>query len=72
LIASHGGTIGLMPSSYRDRFRRALERKVAQIRSRRDTVYQPDVTARERPPGIPDPRLKSTGKGKKTADKWNQ
>ena len=24
------------------------------------------------PPDVPDPRAKSTGHGKKTADKWNQ
>jgi hypothetical protein len=26
----------------------------------------------ERPPDEPDPRAKSSGHGKKTADKWNQ
>jgi hypothetical protein len=25
-----------------------------------------------RPPAAPDPRAKSSGHGKKTADKWNQ
>jgi hypothetical protein len=59
-------------SSFRARFRRALRRKADRVRGRRDTVPQPDLVARERPPGIPDPRVKSTGHGKKTADKWNQ
>jgi hypothetical protein len=31
-----------------------------------------DLTSHERPPDTLDPRAKSTGHGKKTADKWNQ
>jgi hypothetical protein len=31
-----------------------------------------DMTSQERPPDTLDPRAKSTGHGKKTADKWNQ
>ena len=33
---------------------------------------QPDVVARGRPQDVRDERKKSAGKGKKTADKWNQ
>jgi hypothetical protein len=57
--------------TFRDRFRRALRRK-AERATGPDTKPEPGLIARERPPGIPDPRVKSTGKGKKTADKWNQ
>jgi hypothetical protein len=32
----------------------------------------PDELRGSRPPDIPDVRAKSTGHGKKTADKWNQ
>jgi hypothetical protein len=31
-----------------------------------------DMTSQDRPPDTLDPRAKSTGHGKKTADKWNQ
>jgi hypothetical protein len=31
-----------------------------------------DEMAPQRPPPAPDQRTKSTGHGKKTADKWNQ
>jgi len=31
-----------------------------------------DLPKPERPPDDNDPRTKSTGHGKKTADKWNQ
>ena len=30
------------------------------------------LVAADRPQGIPDPQKKSSGHGKKTADKWNQ
>jgi hypothetical protein len=38
------------------------------------TQNTPEQTTREegRPPTTQDPRTKSTGHGKKTADKWNQ
>jgi hypothetical protein len=35
-------------------------------------LTQPDLTEAGRPPDTLDPRAKSSGKGKKTADKWNQ
>jgi len=37
----------------------------------RDRDVRPDVAV-ERSPDVPSPRAKSSGHGKKTADKWNQ
>jgi len=36
------------------------------------TAEQVELTERGRPQDTRDPRAKSSGKGKKTADKWNQ
>ena len=33
---------------------------------------EPKLLQDDRPPDTHDPRTKSTGHGKKTADKWNQ
>jgi hypothetical protein len=33
---------------------------------------QPSLTDSDRPQDVASPRAKGTGKGKKTADKWNQ
>jgi hypothetical protein len=33
---------------------------------------QEEMSDRSRPPSTLDPRAKSSGHGKKTADKWNQ
>ena len=38
----------------------------------RPDLTQPDLTETGRPPDTLDPRAKSSGKGKKTADKWDQ
>jgi hypothetical protein len=57
--------------SFRDRLARALRRK-PQNTTRRDTVAEPSITEASRPQGVVDPRTKSSGKGQKTADKWNQ
>lgn len=38
-------------------------------RPENEPIGRDDQTA---PPDVPDPRAKSTGHGKKTADKWNQ
>ena len=51
------------------RFRAALRRK--RLRAR-PTEEQPSRIEASRPPDERDVRAKSTGKGKKTADKWNQ
>jgi hypothetical protein len=58
--------------TFRERFRRALRRKDEQTKTRRDTVTEQSITEASRPQGVTDPRTKSSGHGKKTADKWNQ
>jgi len=37
-----------------------------------DPGAERELIAHERPQDVPDPRTKSSGHGKKTADKWNQ
>ena len=67
------------------RFRDALERKSERERERADTgehevhagggeiaPSQRDLIEKDRPPDVLSPRDKSSGHGKKTADKWNQ
>jgi hypothetical protein len=49
----------------------------AQRRHPEKEIRPPEVRLREtidreHPPDVVDPRAKSTGHGKKTADKWNQ
>jgi len=51
------------------RFRAALRRKRLHSRT---TEEQPSRIEASRTPDERDVRAKSTGKGKKTADKWNQ
>jgi hypothetical protein len=48
----------------------AVDRKVE--RSKVTAEEQPSLLEHGRPQDVRDPRKKSSGKGKKTADKWNQ
>jgi hypothetical protein len=67
------------------RFREALDRKAERERRRGGDVEpeleagggeiapsQRDLVAEGSPPDVLSPREKSSGHGKKTADKWNQ
>jgi hypothetical protein len=69
----------------RKRFRDALRRKSRRDRDRGDAgegelragggeiaPSQRDLVQEGRPPDVLSPREKSSGHGKKTADKWNQ
>jgi hypothetical protein len=51
------------------RMREAVDRKDEEARARSE---QQSIEAADRPPDVDDPRTKSSGHGKKTADKWNQ
>ena len=51
------------------RLRRAVERRREESRARAE---QRSLIADERPQDELSPRAKSSGHGKKTADKWNQ
>ena len=51
------------------RLRWAVERKRERSRARAD---EQSLVSHDRPPDELSPRAKSTGHGKKTADKWNQ
>lgn len=54
-----------------DRRRREQEERLgAEAERLRD--HEQQLFAHERPPDVASPRAKSTGHGKKTADKWNQ
>jgi hypothetical protein len=52
-----------------ERAREALEEKKEEAQARAE---EDQLIADERPPDDPDPRVKSRGHKKKTADKWNQ
>jgi hypothetical protein len=52
-----------------ERMREALDEKDAEARARSE---EQSIEAADRPPDVDDPRTKSSGHGKKTADKWNQ
>jgi hypothetical protein len=52
--------------------RAVIEEKRQRGEGNDPTVEQPDLTESGRPPDTLDPRAKSSGHGKKTADKWNQ
>jgi hypothetical protein len=52
-----------------ERMREALDRKDEQARARAE---EDSLAARERPQDEMSIRAKSSGHGKKTADKWNQ
>jgi hypothetical protein len=52
-----------------ERLRRAVDRKREQSRARAE---EQSLISHERPPDERSPRAKSSGHGKKTADKWNQ
>jgi hypothetical protein len=51
------------------RMREAVDRKDEEARARSE---EQSIEAADRPPDVDDPRTKSSGHGKKTADKWNQ
>jgi hypothetical protein len=51
------------------RMRGAVDRKDEEARARSE---EQSIEAADRPPDVDDPRTKSSGHGKKTADKWNQ
>jgi hypothetical protein len=51
------------------RMREAVDRKDEEARARSE---EQSIDAADRPPDVDDPRTKSSGHGKKTADKWNQ
>jgi hypothetical protein len=51
------------------RMREAVDRKDEEARARSE---EHSLEAADRPPDVDDPRTKSSGHGKKTADKWNQ
>jgi hypothetical protein len=52
-----------------ERMREAVDRKDEEARARSEVQ---SIEAADRPPDVDDPRTKSSGHGKKTADKWNQ
>jgi hypothetical protein len=52
-----------------ERMRDAVDRKDEEARARSE---EQSIDAPDRPPDVDDPRTKSSGHGKKTADKWNQ
>jgi hypothetical protein len=52
-----------------DRAREALVEKQQETKARAE---RGELEGHDRPPDVPDPRTKSTGHKKKTADKWNQ
>ncbi|HEY0516781.1 MAG TPA: hypothetical protein VGD00_06635 [Solirubrobacteraceae bacterium] len=70
----------------RERFREVLERKSQHARERSTAAppqpeqgsaenvspVQPSLIEHGRPQDVVSPRAKNSGKGKKTADKWNQ
>jgi hypothetical protein len=52
-----------------ERMRDAVDRKNEESQARSE---EQRLDAADRPPDVDDPRTKSSGHGKKTADKWNQ
>jgi hypothetical protein len=52
-----------------ERMRDAVDRKAEEARARSE---QESIDATARTQDVADPRAKSTGHKKKTADKWNQ
>jgi hypothetical protein len=54
-------------------FREAIDRKAGKVPPEvAERGVQPSLEEPGRPPDVESPRAKSTGHGKKTADKWNQ
>ena len=52
-----------------ERAREVLEEKRQEEQAEAE---QDQIAGHDRPQDVPDPRTKSSGHGKKTADKWNQ
>ncbi|HYZ28624.1 MAG TPA: hypothetical protein VE570_06165 [Thermoleophilaceae bacterium] len=69
-----------MDQKQRDRFREAVEKKNEEALRRRHEqaaaasarAHEEQLIDADESPDTPSPREKSTGHGKKTADKWNQ
>jgi hypothetical protein len=60
-------------SEERDRqLERAKEALAARDEEARAKAEERQIESADRTPDVQDPRAKSTGHGKKTADKWNQ
>lgn len=63
-------------SEQSDRMARAVEHKSAEARERAEANRlqreEESLNSDDRPQDEMDPRAKSSGHGKKTADKWNQ
>ena len=59
-----------------ERFKQAVEEKSAEAREKAEEssakAENEQLVAHEREQGDIDPRTKNSGKGQKTADKWNQ
>jgi hypothetical protein len=59
-----------------DRFKQAVDEKSAQAREQAEQTsaeaHSEQPNKHDRPQGVVDPRTKNSGKGQKTADKWNQ
>jgi hypothetical protein len=53
----------------RERLEQAIEEKREEAQAKAE---ENQIAAAERPQDEQSPRAKSSGKGKKTADKWNQ
>jgi hypothetical protein len=58
-----------MDEKQRDRFRQAVEDKKEEASA---TAHEQQVIDTDESADVVDPRTKSSGHGKKTADKWNQ
>jgi hypothetical protein len=58
-----------MDDKKKDRVREVIEEKKEKASAE---AHERQLLAHEQPPDTLDPRAKSTGHGKKTADKWNQ
>jgi hypothetical protein len=60
------------PGRVRDEVLRREEEERIRAEAARLAAHERQLFAHERPPDVADPRAKSTGHGKKTADKWTQ
>jgi hypothetical protein len=58
-----------MDDKQKARLREVIEEKKEQVSAQ---AHERQLLANDQPPDTLDPRAKSSGHGKKTADKWNQ
>lgn len=63
------GSASCMDEKQRERLREAVEQKKEEASA---TAHEEQLNDTDESPDSVDPRTKSTGHGKKTADKWNQ